>query len=75
MIGTGVTCPCTRSPDEGSVSIMPIALPVLLRASLPHAADHRVGSIRTARVSHVHRAAQPRRLVAIPGAGARFKSP
>ena len=75
MIGTGVTRPCTRSQDEGSGSITPFAPRAPPPAFFPHAPEHRTGFIGPVSVSHGRRAEQPRRLLAVPGTGARFKSP
>ena len=75
MIGTGITRHRARSPDEGSLSITPIAHRALLRALFSPAAGHRARLIQPATVLPVHRPIPHRRLLAILGTGARFKSP
>jgi len=75
MFGTGLMRPLTRSQDEGSGSITPVAPRASRRASFPHAADHRAGSGRLPSVSDVQRAVRHKGLVILSGAEARFKSP
>ena len=75
MIDTGLPRPPTRSPDESSVPIMPIAPRVSLPASFPPAAEYRARLIPPATDLRVHRPVPHRRLLAVPGAEARFKSP
>jgi hypothetical protein len=75
MIDTGVTHPGTHSLSEGSGLIAPIAPRASQRAPFPHAADHRAGPGRLPSVSRVPRGVRHTGLVAIPGAGAPFKSP
>jgi hypothetical protein len=74
MIGTRATRPGTCSP-EGSVPLLPIVLRASRHASFPLATDLPARPAWPTSVSHGPHRARHRGLVAIPGAGARFKSP